>query len=647
MTRSLGIDLGTSNSSAAVAFDARTIVMAKNRDGGIGPQGKQFPSYVQYSPSGAVLAVGERARRARRSGSVIWGAKRLIGLSYDAAIERGETSRFSYPIERGPGDSILIRAGSERFSPSHVLEAILREIKTVAENPRVNPNLGGPFDRAVIGVPAYFKAIRTAPIIEAAKQAGFAEVETIAEPTAAAIRYGLGIEREAIVLVFDLGGGTLDVTVLQIVQDGDSFVSGELGISGNESLGGMDMDTLLCAYVTSQYNLSAQDADFKSFLVEAIEDAKIRLSDVLQTDVDLPIVGAPEIMLSRDEVGTVLSGLLEQCRTPIRVALRHAGVEASQLDHVVLVGGPTFMPCVRQLLRDELIVLGARPELVAHLDSFVTREDFKRNEVSPTECVAQGAALKAAKLATPVLTVLPEGYGVLIGGRYCSLIDTKSSYPITGEQSVLFGNPNAKHVSLTVVAKMIDQDKSRDADVYCFEPVGEFTISLTPDGNLPDVNCVLRVSEPKTFSVILEDQNSGRTVSYDGANVPALKSGVVPLEERASDEESWTPEDIKRFRSTFQADKANWSVSDLERLVAIAMKVVDKPKGHDNTDVRAGMSKLHSHLSQAVDGGPSTAPELANAIREFLFLLLRPDIAMIQKADFDSYMKQLKDIGTV
>src|SRR5436190_1105416 len=120
MTRALGIDLGTCNSSAAVAFDDKTILMAKNKDGGSGPQGKQFPSYVQYSPSGAVLAVGERARRARRSGSVVWGAKRLIGLSYDAAIERGETRRFSYPIERGPGDSILIRAGSERFSPSHV-----------------------------------------------------------------------------------------------------------------------------------------------------------------------------------------------------------------------------------------------------------------------------------------------------------------------------------------------------------------------------------------------------------------------------------------------------------------------------------------------------------------------------------------------
>jgi hypothetical protein len=293
------------------------------------------------------------------------------------------------------------------------------------------------------------------------------------------------------------------------------------------------------------------------------------------------------------------------------------------------------------------MALGARADLVSHLDSFVTREDFKRNEVSPTECVAQGAALKAAKLATPVLTALPEGYGLLIGGRYSPVIDTKSSYPINGEQSVLFGNPNAKHVSLTVVAKMIDQEKSHDADVYCFEPVGDFSISLTPDGNIPDINCVLRVSETKTFSVILEDRNAERTVRYESANVPVLKSGRIPLEECTSDDSSWTPEEIRRFRSTFQADKAAWSASDLEKLVALAMNVLNRAKGHDNAAVRAGASKLHSHLTQAIDGGPPNAPELANAIREFLFLLLQPGIALIQQPEFDGYIKQVMDIGTV
>jgi molecular chaperone DnaK len=578
---------------------------------------------------------------------VIWGAKRLVGLSYDAAVERGAISRFSSPIERGSGDSILIRVGTERYSPSHPLEAILREIKTAAEDPRKNPGLGGTFDRAVISVPAYFIPHRTGPILEAARQAGFSEVDTIAEPTAAAIRYGLGIEREAVVLVFDLGGGTLDITVLQIVQDGGSFISGELGTSGNESLGGMDMDALLCDYVTSQHNLQINSDDVRWWLLDEIEKAKIQLSDRKQTTIIPTDPSIPEFSLSQEEVRTVLSELLEQCRTPIRVALRQAGVDASQLDHVVLVGGPTFMPCVRQLLRDELIALGARPELVAHLDRFITQEDFRRTEVSPTECVAQGAALKAAKLATPVLKVSPPGLGVVIGGRYCSVIDPHSSYPIEGEQSVLFGNPNAKHVALTVVAKAIDPNKSRDTDIYRYERMGEYAISVTPDGNLPDVKCTVAVSDEGVLVITLKDQKSGRKVVYPNANVPALKSGAEPLEDRASDEEGWTPEDIARFASAFQADKANWSAGDLGKLVALAMEIVDRSKGRDNADVRAGTARLRAHMGQAVEGGPSKSPDLANAIREFLFLLLQPNIAIIQKADFDVYMKQLKDIGTV
>jgi len=647
MTRALGIDLGTCNSSAAVAFDAKTILMVKNKEGRSGPQGKQFPSYVKYSPTGTVLAVGERARNAMRSGDVIWGAKRLVGLSYDAAVEDGKKRGFPLPIERGPGDSVLIRVGSERFSPSHVLEAILREIKEVAENPRLNRDLGGPFERAVISVPAYFKAIRIAPIIEAARQAGFAEVDTIAEPTAAAIRYGLGIEREATVLVFDLGGGTLDVTVLQIVHENDAFISGELGISGDASLGGLDMDESLCSYLRSKYKLPVLDTESQIVFHDAVEAAKIRLSDDPETDVDFPILDAPEMTLSRGEISVVLTELLERCRAPIKIALRHAGIEAKQLDHVVLVGGPTFMPCVRELLRSELVELGARADLVAHLEKFVTRDDFKRNEVSPTECVAQGAALKGAKIATPGVTILPEGYGVIIGGRYSPVIDTASSYPITGEQAALYGNPNSKHVSLTVVAKVIDAENSRDADVYCFEPVGDFSISLTPDGNLPSINCVLTVHDPRTFSVALEDSNTGRTLSYDHANAANLKSGRIPLEERVGDEEGWTPDEIQTFRGTFQPNTAPWSAGDLEKLVALAMAVLNTAKGHDNAAVLAGISKLQSHLAQAFEGGPPSAPDLANAIREFLFLLLQPSVALIHRPDFDSYMKQVKDIGTV
>jgi len=164
---------------------------------------------------------------------------------------------------------------------------------------------------------------------------------------------------------------------------------------------------------------------------------------------------------------------------------------------------------------------------------------------------------------------------------------------------------------------------------------------------LPSINCVLTVHDPRTFSVALEDSNTGRTLSYDHANAANLKSGRIPLEERVGDEEGWTPDEIQTFRGTFQPNTAPWSAGDLEKLVALAMAVLNTAKGHDNAAVLAGISKLQSHLAQAFEGGPPSAPDLANAIREFLFLLLQPSVALIHRPDFDSYMKQVKDIGTV
>ncbi|HUT77843.1 MAG TPA: Hsp70 family protein, partial [Polyangia bacterium] len=229
MGRSIGIDLGTYNSAAAVAVGRNRVAMIESRYGKT-LYGKSFPSFVLFDHNGNRQLVGQRAREELPLNPklVVWGVKRLVGLSYQAAREAGELDRFRYELEEGPGGGILIRVGDERFTPSHILEHILREIKEDAENSRVNPLVGGPVDRAVISIPAYFKAIRTAPIIEAARHAGFAEVDTIAEPTAAAIQYCLDVPQEAHLLAFDIGAGTLDVTVMLVVNEQGELVPGEL-----------------------------------------------------------------------------------------------------------------------------------------------------------------------------------------------------------------------------------------------------------------------------------------------------------------------------------------------------------------------------------------------------------------------------------
>jgi molecular chaperone DnaK len=382
MKLKLGIDLGTYNSSAAVAVERNNVVMVTSKEGK-SPDGKNFPSFVQFASNGSKVSVGVRAKRslALDPSLVVWGVKRLVGLSFQAAQDRGESKRFQYDIERGPGDAILIRAGKERFTPSQILEAILREIKEDAENQDLNPLFGTRFDEAVISIPAYYKAIRTAPILDAARQAGFTEVDTIAEPTAAALKYGLKIDREAVILTFDLGAGTLDVTVLQIVQDGKNLVSGELCTSGHEALGGLDMDIALRDFIIAKYKeiTLATDKDRALFLDE-VEKTKIRLSKAKTAKL---LFANSEISLTRDELEEALSGILKRFAGPIQMAIKEAGLKACDIDHVLLVGGPTHIPCVRHAVRKELALLGAKPQVLAEIDAI----DQRGFPVNPMECV--------------------------------------------------------------------------------------------------------------------------------------------------------------------------------------------------------------------------------------------------------------------
>lgn len=213
MKKAIGIDLGTYNSSAAFATE-REVIIVESRYGKT-VYGKNFPSFVLFDHNGKMQMVGKtaKAQGLRDPKLLVWGVKRLVGLSFDQARSQGEFRRFKYDVEKGPGGSILIRVGEERYTPSHILELILREIKQDAENTKVNPMIGSGVERAVISVPAYFDATRVAPILNAGKNAGFTEVETIAEPTAAAMSYDVEIKKKARILTFDLGAGTLDVTV--------------------------------------------------------------------------------------------------------------------------------------------------------------------------------------------------------------------------------------------------------------------------------------------------------------------------------------------------------------------------------------------------------------------------------------------------
>lgn len=637
MRHKLGIDLGTYNSSAAVAIERDTFLVKSK--GGRTPHGKNFPSFVQYDSNGSQVCVGGKAKSALRiyPGLVVWGVKRLVGLSYQSAVERGETKRFKYDIERGPGDGILIRVGNERFAPTHILEAVLREIKEDAESESLNPLFAGPFEEVVISVPAYYNAIRSAPIIEAALRAGFKEVDTIAEPTAAAVTYGLQIDREAVILAFDLGAGTLDVTVLQVVQDGDTLVSGELCTSGHEALGGMDMDDLLEGYLLDKYNLSPTLSE-RALLRDELEATKIRLSKGPTAHVDFPLC---DITLTRDEIENVLSGLLGRCRGPIQMAIKDAGIEASDIDHVLLVGGPTHMPCVRRMVRDELATLGARSEALAEIDA-IEQRGF---HVDPMECVCRGAALKAAGVVIPACTSMSAGMGTTFGSHYGPIIKENSMYPIDGKISMRFPNVNAKTLTVDLVAKTRDLDNSTESNpVFRYERLGDFILNVIPTGDLPSVELLLSVSKDKMLTATLTQNRTGIHATYKTPNL--LRNEVIQLIDDGN-VPPWEASFVEAMRAKYNREQSAWTDNELRECVEMARRVLELARGYYHEKLQAGIGVLESSVSAMsgkLDTSPDEAARLANRIREFLDLLCQPGIGIITAEEFRRYLNELKRI---
>jgi molecular chaperone DnaK len=650
MGKTMGIDLGTYNSAAAVALGRGRVVMVESKYGRT-MYGKSFPSFVLFDREGRKQVVGQRAREEMSINHdlVVWGVKRLVGLSYQTALEMGELKRFQYAVEEGPGGAILIRVGQERYTPSHILEFILREIKQDAENPKVNPALGGPIEGAVISIPAYFKAIRTGPIVEAARRAGFEEVDTIAEPTAAAIQYCLEVEREANMLAFDIGAGTLDVTVMLVVREGDALIPGELCTSGHEALGGIDMDDAIVTHVIEAHGLAGAVADpaLMAVLKEEVEKAKIRLSTRESTTIELP--GSDSIEIGREELERVLAPLLDRCRGPIRVALMQAGLDASDLEHVLFVGGPTHMPAVRRVVREELERLGARPGVLGRVETM----ERTGLPVDPMECVARGASLKAGKIVEPIGKVIAEGYGTIYGpvpghdDYYQPIIRENSNYPISDTAVLCHPNPKALEVPIPLVAKRPDTDRSTDTEiVYKYEYLGNYTLGITPTGTMPTIDIVLQVTDDKRMIANLLDTRTQQKVRFEGLDM--LTGEEMQLQEHTPPER-WSRADVDRFRSSVKHKKSRWTRTHLEHHIHVAEEALSLVADAEHPKVKSAMGQVRSAVARPVENGyrfpNDDCPNLSNRIKELLDTLRQPEVAQITEEDFRRYLDQLITIA--
>ncbi|SDE64090.1 molecular chaperone DnaK [Rhodospira trueperi] len=490
MSKVIGIDLGTTNSCVAV-MDGKDARVIENAEGA-----RTTPSMVAFSDNGERL-VGQPAKRQAVTNpeNTLFAIKRLIGRRHSDPTVEKDKGLVPYKIVKGDNGDAWVEAQGESYAPSQVSAFILGKMKETAE-----AHLGEPVTQAVITVPAYFNDSQRQATKDAGKIAGLEVLRIINEPTAAALAYGLDKKHTGTIAVYDLGGGTFDVSVLEI---GDGVFEVK-STNGDTFLGGEDFDARVIEYLAAEFKKEQgidlrQDRLALQRLKEAAEKAKIELSSSMQTEVNLPFITADQsgpkhlnIKLTRAKLEALVDDLVQRTVEPCKKALADAGLKASEIDEVILVGGMTRMPKVQQVVKD-----------------FFGREPHKG--VNPDEVVAIGAAIQGGVLKGDVkdvllLDVTPLSLGIeTLGGVFTRLIDRNTTIPT--RKSQVFSTAEDNQNAVTIRVFQGEREMAADNKM-----LGQFDLVGIPPAprGVPQIEVTFDIDPNGIVNVSAKDKATGK-----------------------------------------------------------------------------------------------------------------------------------------